>query len=35
MELAYIRALGFKKLESIKIVSDNLSLNEYEEEIIK
>ena len=33
MELAYIRALGFKKLESIKIVSDNLDLKQYEEEI--
>ena len=33
MELAYILALGFKKVESIKIVSDNLSLKEYEENI--
>lgn len=33
MELAYILALGFKKVESIKIVSDNLSLKQYEEEI--
>lgn len=33
MELAYIMALGFKNVESIKIVSDNLSLKEYEEEI--
>lgn len=31
MELAYICALGFKDVESIKIVSDNLSLKEYEE----
>ena len=31
MELAYICALGFKRVESIKIVSDNLSLKEYEE----
>jgi hypothetical protein len=30
MELAYICALGFKRVESIKIVSDNLSLKEYE-----
>lgn len=33
MELAYILALGFKNVESIKIVSDNLSLLQYEEEI--
>ena len=33
MELAYIMALGFKKVESIKIVSDNLSLKQYGEEI--
>lgn len=33
MELAYILALGFKNVESIKIVSDNLSLKEYEESI--
>lgn len=33
MELAYILALGFKNVESIKIVSDNLSLSQYEEEI--
>jgi hypothetical protein len=33
MELAYIMALGFKRVESIKIVSDNLSLKQYEEEI--
>ena len=30
MELAYILALGFKNVESIKIVSDNLSLKQYE-----
>lgn len=30
MELAYICALGFKRIKSIKIVSDNLSLKEYE-----
>lgn len=33
MELAYILALGFKNVKSIKIVSDNLSLKEYEENI--
>lgn len=33
MELAYILALGFQNVESIKIVSDNLSLEQYEEEI--
>ena len=33
MELVYICALGFKHIESIKIVSDNLSLKEYEENI--
>lgn len=33
MELAYILALGFENVESIKIVSDNLSLKEYEENI--
>ena len=33
MELAYICALGFKRVESIKIVSDNLSLKQYEENI--
>ena len=32
MELAYICALGFKNVESIKTVSDNLSLKQYEEE---
>jgi hypothetical protein len=30
MELAYILALGFKNVKSIKIVSDNLNYNEYE-----
>lgn len=35
MELAYIMALGFKNVKSIKIVSDNLSLKQYEEEINK
>lgn len=33
MELAYILALGFEEVESIKIVSDNLSLKEYERNI--
>lgn len=33
MELAYILALGFKRVESIKIVSDNLSLKEYNDNI--
>lgn len=35
MELAYILALGFKNVESIKIVSDNLSLKTYKETIKK
>ena len=30
MELAYILALGFKNVRSIKIVSDNLNYKEYE-----
>lgn len=33
MELAYIMALGFKNVKSIKIVSDNLSLKDYSETI--
>ena len=33
MELAYILAMGFKDVESIKIVSDNLSLKEYDKTI--
>lgn len=33
MELAYICALGFKNIKSIKIVSDNLSLKEYEKSV--
>ncbi len=33
MELAYIMALGFKNVSSIKIVSDNLSYDEYENSI--
>lgn len=35
MELAYILALGFKNVESIKIVSDNLSLKKYNETVKK
>ena len=31
MELAYIAAMGFEKLSSLKIVSDNLSLHAYRE----
>ena len=31
MELAYIAALGFETLYSLKIVSDNLSLHDYRE----
>lgn len=31
MELAFIAALGFKKLHSLKYVSDNLSLHAYHE----
>ena len=31
MELAYMAALGFKKLHSLKYVSDNLSLHAYHE----
>lgn len=33
MELAYIMALGFKNVTSIKIVSDNLSLKQYEGQV--
>ncbi len=33
MELAYILALGFTNVKSIKIVSDNLSYEEYENSI--
>lgn len=33
MELAFILALGFKNVQSIKIISDNLSLKQYEENI--
>lgn len=35
MELAYILALGFRSVESIKIVSDNLSIKEYEKNVQK
>lgn len=31
MELAYIAAMGFGKVQSIKFVSDNLSLKQYNE----
>ena len=33
MELAYILALGFKNVVSLKIVSDSLNLAEYEEAV--
>ena len=33
MELAYILALGFYDIKSIKIVSDTLNLDEYEKNI--
>ena len=33
MELAYILALGFSNVQSIKIVSDNLNYKQYEETI--
>lgn len=33
MELAFILALGFENVESIKIVSDNLNMEEYNENI--
>ena len=35
MELAFICALGFKRVSSIKVVSDNLSLKQYEKNIVK
>lgn len=31
MELAFILAMGFQNVKSIKVVSDNLSLKQYEE----
>lgn len=33
MELAYIMALGFTNVQSIKVVSDNLSVQQYEKTI--
>lgn len=33
MELAYILALGFKNVKSIKVVSDNLSLKQYDRSV--
>lgn len=33
MELAFIVAMGFKTVRAIKVVSDNLSVKEYEETI--
>lgn len=35
MELAYILALGFKNVISLKVVSDNLSYDEYEVSIME
>ena len=35
MELAYILALGFREVESVKYVSDNLNYEEYEQTISK
>ncbi len=35
MELAYIMALGFKNVTSIKVVSDNLNYDDYETNIKK
>lgn len=35
MELAYIVGMGFKNVSAIKIVSDNLSLHEYEDTVSK
>lgn len=35
MELAFICALGFKRVTSIKVVSDNLSLKQYEKNVVK
>lgn len=35
MELAFICALGFKIVRSIKKVSDNLSLKQYEKNVVK
>ena len=33
MELAYIKALGFKDVVAFKYVSDNLDLQEYREKL--
>ena len=33
MELAFILGMGFKKVSSIKIVSDNLDLHQYEDTV--
>jgi hypothetical protein len=33
MELAFIAALGFLKVESIKVISDTIDYNEYERTI--
>lgn len=33
MELAYICGMGFKRVSSVKVVSDNLNLQEYEDEV--
>lgn len=35
MELAFILAMGFTDVKSIKVVSDNLNLKEYEEVEVK
>lgn len=35
MELAYILALGFTNVRSLKMVSDNLNIKQYEEETKK
>lgn len=34
MELAYIMALGFKNVRSIKVVSDSMNLSEYERNVV-
>ena len=34
MELAFIAALGFRKVESIKIISDSINYAEYEKSIL-
>ena len=35
MELYAIMSMGFKNVESIKIVSDNLNINQYNKELKK